>query len=321
MSIEKLFKGWEHCWAAFVATWKNDDVGTQTVAEKHVWFCGPAAAKVCVDVSGSYCHQLLRRSWGLSWHWGNFLCLSATLILGLCQSGWLVMPARAMLTSWPCLLPGSMSWSVVVHVATKGHTMPRIWATTSDKVVVKGCQGHTDLSDICYQLRPWLVWAKLQPGQYLDLRLSHNQGLWWFPRCLLPLRAVQISMIWATTWGVGVQGPQSHWIHAELSDPLCQSEPWWYPGPGFGQGQCLGLCYNHCEGLCFYPWPVLLPGAMEQLGSRMPPRTMLVPESSATAGAIHIWAACVGAIGHGCKWRLFVHLRAAQTQVITQKLN
>lgn len=52
--------------AACVTTWNHDDVGTQTVAENHVWFCDPAAARVCVDVGGTYCHQLLRRSWGLS---------------------------------------------------------------------------------------------------------------------------------------------------------------------------------------------------------------------------------------------------------------
>lgn len=210
------------------------------------------------------------------------------------------MPARAMLTSWPCPLPGSMSWSVIVHVATKGHITPKIWVTTSDKVIVKDCATAKDTQTrVTYAINQGhgLVLAKLQPGQcwicnsatarvYDD---TQGAGCHW----------VQISKIWATTWGhVGIHGSQSHWVHVDLSDLLCQSGPWWYPGPGFGQGQCLGPWSNHSEGLCWYPCSVVLPRAMEQLGSVLPPRAMLASESSVNAGAIHIWAACAGTIGH-----------------------
>lgn len=92
-------------WVACVATWSPGDIWTWTrTMSGSMSQLKPGSVLMLValiTIKGWV------DAWELSCHWGNLLHSSATLSLGPCRSGWLVMPTRSMMTSRLHLLPGT----------------------------------------------------------------------------------------------------------------------------------------------------------------------------------------------------------------------
>lgn len=85
----------------------------------------------------------------------TMLVSEAHAVVGLCKWGWPILPPGAMVTSWPKLLPRTVSKCMVLpqpmaelmslaRDATRGYTMDKVYATICDHVLIQGPCCHWD---------------------------------------------------------------------------------------------------------------------------------------------------------------------------------
>lgn len=101
-------------WVARVFNWIYGINQTRAVAEDHVWGCGAATSRVCVDVCDPETIKDCVDAGGLGCHLGPCLCLRVMLLWGLCWSRWPALSPGTMVTFEFRLLPRTVSGSVVL---------------------------------------------------------------------------------------------------------------------------------------------------------------------------------------------------------------
>lgn len=155
----------------------------------------------------------------------------------------------------------------VTHVATKGYTNDQylgchLWQSWYSRAVLLLRLYRPEWHS---QPGPWHHLERTVAGAIPGSVAQPQSGLWWCSRFLLPLRVVRLPGIWHGPWGrVGIRGPRSHWVHADLNDLHCQSGSWWHFGLGCWQGSMVGPWTNWSH-LCWYPQPVLPKGHLNDL--------------------------------------------------------
>lgn len=120
--------------------------------------------------------------------------------------------------------------------------------------------------------------------------------LWWCPWPILPLKAMWIHVVWATTWShVDVRRPCYHCGHTNLNNLHCHRGLWWCLGLSCSQGpwlcpvQCLTeteVCVDGC-GSCYHWEKAGCLGTREMgqilsaylMGERLPLQEELVPKA------------------------------------------